>query len=231
MKRRVADKNKSNLPTPASLQESVNTQGLTNTQGPTNTQEAANAQEIASTQEQASAQQPAKCHFFRLPTELRIKIYEFAFCDFQPPPTKLHEYFDARIASPPLIQTCRLIRKEAIGFYCNRLRELTHEIQQAFVFGLVGVYDHYDALRRYFDRQEWEEFVDFANALQTRDEAMTLMNEYLVKFKRGVGNRIFDLVHQRYWIGDCRYEEMCRESEGKVLRVQDMLDLTEWISV
>ncbi|KAF2161661.1 hypothetical protein M409DRAFT_59041 [Zasmidium cellare ATCC 36951] len=159
----------------------------------------------------APAQQPAECHFFKLPAEVRINIYECAFSDFHPSPTKNDEYTHTRTASAPLLQTCRLIRREAIGFYCDRLRELAREVRECYDISSQALNNHMETVRLHIFRREYGEAAKVSEVFRTMSQAMTFMAEYRGKINLGTANKIGDLMMLGYSTGYWWAEEYLRE--------------------
>lgn len=66
-----------------------------------------------SNQDTITAQSAAQCHFWKLPPELRIRIYEYALYQLGwCPVTNQH-----RIPKPAILLTCKLTRQGALGIF------------------------------------------------------------------------------------------------------------------
>lgn len=71
-----------------------------------------------------TAQSVANCHLFKLPPELRNRVYEYAVAvDPEHTPTDLGTEYGIKITTkhgipePALLSSCKTIRREAIGIY------------------------------------------------------------------------------------------------------------------
>ncbi|KAK4496603.1 hypothetical protein PRZ48_012583 [Zasmidium cellare] len=177
----------------------------------------ANAPEEASLQPPAAAlvHQPDNCHFLKkLPAELRIKIYEYTFSDFYPEPTKLavdYSYMRIRTASAPLIQVCRLIRNEAVGYYCNRLRQLDADVRQCHQLSSLLFDNHVQKTNSHHSNQQYDEYIDCTHVLYEMLLASAQISDYKDKITMGVRNKIGDLLQLGYWTGNWWAEDYLQE--------------------